>query len=105
MSLLSISEANATVVTAIAMGEPNLDSIHVELNEITVLKFERTFKGSSETVDFYGQEWLDFNGKYYLDINTSTKVTWVNFNDITLYSHSYWVWDNMTSITCTVSEI
>ncbi|XP_072049265.1 sushi domain-containing protein 2-like [Amphiura filiformis] len=56
------TDANATVVTAIAMGEPNSDTIHVELNSITVLKFIRKVSGSTEVVDFYGQEWLDFTG-------------------------------------------
>ena len=53
----------ATALTAVAMTEMDADTIHVELNSITTLKFVRRFSGVSEIVAFNGLNWLDFNGK------------------------------------------
>ena len=44
------------------MTEENADTIHVELNPITTLKFVRIYSGNNEVVEFHDQFWLDFNG-------------------------------------------
>ncbi|XP_072048712.1 sushi domain-containing protein 2-like [Amphiura filiformis] len=53
----------ATSLTAIAMKEDTSDTIHVELNEITTMKFVRKYSGITEILSFHDQFWLDFNGK------------------------------------------
>ncbi|XP_072021726.1 sushi domain-containing protein 2-like [Amphiura filiformis] len=51
-----------TSLTAIAMKEDTSDTIHVELDKITTMKFVRKYSGITEIVSFHDQFWLDFNG-------------------------------------------
>ena len=62
LSFIGGEPQQATSLTAIAMTEENADTIHVELNPITTLKFVRIYSGVTEVVEFHDQFWLDFNG-------------------------------------------
>ena len=53
----------ASVLTAIAVAEKNSATIHVQSDEIRILKFIRIQSGSTEVVEFSEQPWLDFDGK------------------------------------------